>query len=482
MAELPYVTRPGRSYSRLCRHPDVSDVVVMRDCLHACLSRARAASAGDAGAGLWHNGDRAARGREDGMALGQAARTGGDGAVATNPAPAADPSEVTLRTGRGRLLLGGFTAAHFSHHVSNSLLNPLLPFIRDSFALSYAQSGLLVSAFAVSLGLSNAPIGYLADRFGARLVVVLGLFLTGLISVVVGLAGTYWQLLAFLIVMGLIHGSYHAPASALMARVFPASERGSAIGLHITGGHLSFFVVPATAGWLVTQTGSWSTPYIWLAWVPVLTGLWLWNLAPRDHEPPKGGPDRLAVFRELGGIVRMVGPLVSASILFQVAQAALIAFMTLYLVDVRGIEPAWAAVLFGVPQLIGLLGSPLAGWLSDRIGRRSVILLALGMMGPAFLALTLVPNEVVLVPLVVLGISAAMRQTPTEVLVMDTAPAHRRATALGAYHMLVQQSGGIAAPGLGLLASAVGIGPAFGGLCATLGLSSLVVVAVSRKL
>ena len=134
--------------------------------------------------------------------------------------------------------------------------------------MSYGQSGLLVSAFAVSLGLSNAPIGVLADRFGARLVVVLGLFLTGLISVIVGMAGSYWQLLAFLIVMGLIHGSYHAPASALMARVFPASERGAAIGLHITGGHLSFFIVPATAGWLVTQTGPWSTPYIWLAWAP----------------------------------------------------------------------------------------------------------------------------------------------------------------------------------------------------------------------
>ena len=128
------------------------------------------------------------------------------------------------------MLLTGFTAAHFSHHVSNSLLNPLLPFIRDSFQLSYGQSGLLVSAFAVSLGLSNAPIGVLADRFGARLVVVLGLFLTGLISVIVGMAGSYWQLLAFLIVMGLIHGSYHAPASALMARVFPASERGAPSG------------------------------------------------------------------------------------------------------------------------------------------------------------------------------------------------------------------------------------------------------------
>jgi predicted MFS family arabinose efflux permease len=267
-----------------------------------------------------------------------------------------------------------------------------------------------------------------------------------------------------------------------MARVFPASVRGSAIGLHITGGHLAFFIVPATAGWLVTQTGTWTTPYIWLAWAPVLTGIWIWRLAPPDPGRKGSSTDRLAVFRELGGVVRTVGPLISTSIVFQVAQAALIAFTALYLVDVRGIEPAWAAVLFGVPQLIGLLGSPAAGYLSDRIGRRAVILLAMGMMGPSYLALTLVPNEIVVLPLIILGISAAMRQTPTEVLVMDTAPEHRRATALGAYHMLTQQSGGIAAPALGALAGLVGIGAAFNGLCAAMGLASIAVVLGSRKL
>ena len=394
----------------------------------------------------------------------------------------AEPERVSLRTRRGREVLTGFTAAHFSHHMSNSLLNPLLPFIRDAFGLNYSQSGLLVSAFAMSLGFSNAPIGYLADRFGARLVVVVGLILTAIISVVVGMAGSYWQLLAFLIVMGLIHGSYHAPASALMARVFPPSERGSAIGLHITGGHLAFFVAPALAGWLVTRTGTWTTPYLWFAWAPILTAIWIWKLVPADGGHRSDSTDRLAVFRELGTVVRTVGPLVSASMVFQVAQAALVAFMTLYLVDVRGIEPAWAAVLFGLPQLIGLLGAPAAGFLSDRIGRRAVILLAMGLMGPSFFLLTLVPNELVMLPLIVLGISAAMRQTPTEVLVMDTAPEHRRATALGAYHMLTQQSGGIAAPALGVLAGAIGIGPAFTGLCAFLGLASIAVILVSRKL
>ncbi|MCC7371903.1 MAG: MFS transporter [Chloroflexi bacterium] len=418
------------------------------------------------------------------MAVREAADNGAVLPTAAQPAssPAAPTGEVTLKTRRGQVVLASFTTAHFSHHVSNSLLNPLLPFIRDAFALSYDQSGWLVSAFSLSLGISNAPIGVLADRFGSRLVIVVGLLLTGLVSAAIAFSGSYWQLFGLLIVLGLIAGSYHAPASALMSRIFPASVRGSAIGLHTTGGHLSFFIVPATAGWLVTQTGAWTTPYLWLSFAPVLAGLWLWTVAPGHHQRPAGKTDRLAVFRELGVVVRTVGPLVSASIAFQVVFAALLAFMTLYLVDVRGIEPAWAAVLFGVPQLVGLIGSPLGGLLSDRIGRRGVILIALGLMGPSLWGITTLPTELLVIPLTGVGIAAAMRLTCTEVLVMDSAPAHRRATALGAYHMLVQQSGGIAAPALGILAASIGIGPAFGGVCAALGLASIAVVVFSRKL
>ena len=399
------------------------------------------------------------------------------------PGPVApSQEEATLGNRRGRLLLAGFAAAHFTHHVSNSLLTPLLPFIRDSFGLSYAQSGFLVSAFSLSLGLSNAPIGVLADRVGSRPVVVVGLILTGAISAAVAFAGAYWQLLLLLVVMGVVAGSYHAPAAALIARAFPANVRGTAIGLHITGGHLSFFAVPATAAAMLSAGETWRAPYLWLAFAPVVTGVMIWYLAPRAHEPTPGGVDRLAVFRELGSVIRTVGPLVSISILFQMVYAALTAFTTLYLVDARGLDAPWAAALFGVPQLVGVLGAPLAGFLSDRLGRRTVILIGMGLMGPSLYALTLVPGELILLPLLLIGAAATMRQTVTEVFVMDSAPPHRRATVLGSYYMLSQELGGLAAPLLGFLAFAVGIAGAYTGTCIGLAALSVAVLLVGRRL
>ena len=56
-----------------------------------------------------------------------------------------------------------FMLAHFSHHLINALLQPLLPFIRDDFGLGYVQTGFIFSAFTLAYGVSQVPAGWLAD-------------------------------------------------------------------------------------------------------------------------------------------------------------------------------------------------------------------------------------------------------------------------------------------------------------------------------
>ena len=389
--------------------------------------------------------------------------------------------EVSLREPRGRVLLATITAAHFSHHVTNSLLNPLLPLIRDSLGMSYAESGFAVSAFSIASGLANAPWGVLADRVGSRTVIVGGLFLMGAASVALATAGSYWQLLALLIVLGIVSGSYHGPAAALIARTFPPRTRGTAMGIHITGGHLSFFAAPALAGVLATSTGTWHTPYVWFAAAPVVFGALLWVVAPHVRERAESG-DRFAAFREIGRVFRDVGPVVSLSIAFQFGIAALLAFLALYFVDARGLPPALAAVFFGIPQLVGVVGAPLGGWLSDRLGRRRVMVGGLALMGPAVFALTVVPSEALPVALVVFGLLWSMRSTVTETLVMDTAAAGRRATVLGGYYLLNAHVGGIGAPLFGILAEGVGIATAFSWIGIAFMVMSLFALVVGRKL
>ncbi|HEV8535618.1 MAG TPA: MFS transporter [Candidatus Limnocylindria bacterium] len=389
--------------------------------------------------------------------------------------------ELSLREPRGRVLLGTITAAHFSHHVTNSLLSPLLPLIRSAFGLTYGESGLAVSAFSLSAGLANAPWGVLADRWGSRTVIVGGLFLMGSVSVALATAGGYWQLLAFLVLMGIVSGSYHGPTAALIARTFSPRVRGAAMGMHITGGHLSFFAAPAVAGFLAQASGTWRTPYLLFAVAPIAFGALLWFVAPRVQERTAPGGQRFAAFREIANVFRDVGPIVSLSIVFQFGLAAVLAFLAVYFVESRGLSVSTAALLFGIPQLVGVIGAPLGGWLSDRLGRRTVILGALTLMGPAVFAVTVAPNEALVVALALFGLLWSMRGTVTETLVMDSAPPGRRATVLGAYYLVNAEIGGFGAPLFGVLAETVGLSTAFAWIgIAFVGLSGLTLIAARR--
>jgi FSR family fosmidomycin resistance protein-like MFS transporter len=389
--------------------------------------------------------------------------------------PAGKGGDLSMSTGRGRAAIGGFAVAHFSHHVTNSLLAPLMPLIAATFGLNYAQQGIAAAAYSIPTGLSNAPIGVLADRVGPRTVLAGGLVLLGLSSVVLALTGAYWQLLVVLVVMGIISGSYHAPAVALITRAFPERGRGAVMGLHTTGGHLSFFAAPLVAGIVADATGTWRTPYMLFALAPILSGIALWRLAPRAHaRPPSRG--RLAAIREVFSVLRGVAVPVGLSIGFQVGFGAFLAFLAVYLVDARGVGVALAAALYGLPQLAGIVGAPLGGWLSDRIGRRAVIAIGLGVAGPAILVFTVTPTALVFLPLLVIGVAAAVRMTVTEVLVAESAPAERRATVLGTYYLLAAEVGGIAAPLLGAIAVGIGIAAAFSFLAIALTLLSAVVI------
>lgn len=376
-----------------------------------------------------------------------------------------------------RRLLAGLSIAHFAGHVSTSLLSALLPFIRDTFALSNTQAGFAVTAYTIASGITNAPFGLLADRIGARRVIIGGLVVVGLASVGIGLAGSYPLLLLGLVVMGIAAGTYHAPASALIAETFSFERRGVALGTHTTAGHLAFFAAPLVAGTLALA-GTWRLPYVLFAVAPVACALIVLRIAPEGARTTERH-QWLATFTDIGRVARSIGSLVSISIVAQVIVSSALAFLTLYLVDARGVSPAVAAALYGVPQLAGLFSAPLSGVLSDRFGRPAVLLGALVLAGPAVWLLVAMPIELAIIPLLLVGASLSFRATATEVLIIDNTPVARRSTVLGTYYLVNQPVGGIAAPIFGAIADAAGIGNAFIGLAFVSIALSIVALAVA---
>ena len=117
-----------------------------------------------------------------------------------------------------------FFLAHLSHDICPSLLVPLLPLVREDFHLNYLQSGLLLSAFSITAGFSQLPLGWLADRLGRRILVTVGMMGVGVATIVVGLSPGYIIVLMVLIAMGFFAGAYHPSAISYLPRYFPPDD------------------------------------------------------------------------------------------------------------------------------------------------------------------------------------------------------------------------------------------------------------------
>ena len=144
-------------------------------------------------------------------------------------------------------MVTSFYSRALRHHLLTALAVPLMPFIRDNFSLDYASSGLLLSVFSITYGLSQLPSGWLADRLGTRILMAIGICGVGLAGVLIGFTSGYVMLLVLLGLMGLLGGEYHPSAPPIVSTTLPAENRGRAIGIHAIGGSAAYFIAPLIA-------------------------------------------------------------------------------------------------------------------------------------------------------------------------------------------------------------------------------------------
>jgi MFS family permease len=402
---------------------------------------------------------------------------------------------------KSRHIIPLFSVAHFSHHLSTGVLVPLLPLLRQDFGLNYFQSGVLVSSFSLSYGFGQIPMALLADRFGRRSLIVLGLIGTFLSAMAVGLTNAYWQMIPCFIAMGLLGATYHAPASSFLSQSVPPDQRGRSLGTHLIGGSASFLLTPPMAAYIATWARTWRLSFFLLAVPALVMSALLWlatrkphkakqiaekaRLAPsmggsNPNDGPAGAPNPTITW---GQIIRAIGILAVVSVLMQTVFSSVYSYLPLYLVDRRGIPPEYAAIVVGLVAGAGIVGGPLGGALSDRLGRKQVILLSLLLAGPLLFAATRAPAGIWLpFSLAAYGTSISARMPAMESLIADVVPPRRRATVLGTYYLLGQETSGVVTPLIGRLIDLRGLDPVFTGLALGLCLVSIIALALKKRI
>jgi FSR family fosmidomycin resistance protein-like MFS transporter len=402
---------------------------------------------------------------------------------------------------KSRHIIPLFTVTHFSHHLSTGVLVPLLPLLRQDFGLNYFQSGILVSSFSLSYGFGQVPMALLADRFSRRSLIVLGLIGTAFSAMAVGFTNAYWQMIPCFIALGLLGATYHAPASSFLSQSVPPEQRGRSLGTHLIGGSASFLLTPPVAVYIATWARTWRLSFLLLAVPALVMSALLWLTTRQLHEArqiaekaeltpslggsnPNGSP-KGARNPTISGwqIIRAIGILALISISIQMVFASVYSYLPLYLVDHHGITPEYAGIMVGLVAGAGIVGGPLGGSLSDRLGRKQVILLSLSVAGPLLFATTRAPAGIWLpLSLAIYGTSISTRMPAMESLIADVVPSRRLATVLGIYYLLGQETSGVVTPLVGRLIDLRGLDPVFTGLALGLCLVSVMALTFRKRI
>jgi MFS family permease len=159
------------------------------------------------------------------------------------------------RTDSSLRTLVSISTAHWVSHFHMFVLPMLFPFLKDRLGVGYIDLGFALTIFAVVSGLTQAPIGYLADHIGARKVLLMGLTLGGFALIMLGLHLSYSWLIASAVLLGLANSVYHPADYAILSAHMDEARMGRAFSVHTFAGFLGGAVAPAIVAGLVATIG-----------------------------------------------------------------------------------------------------------------------------------------------------------------------------------------------------------------------------------
>jgi MFS family permease len=157
--------------------------------------------------------------------------------------------------GREMRVLAGISVAHWVSHFHIMTLPPLFPFLTTFLGVSYIQLGFAMTVFAVVSMFTQAPMGVLVDRFGAKKILLAGLCIGGSAFILVGLVPTYAGLIACTAIAGLANSVYHPCDYSILNSGIRESRLGRAFSIHTFAGFFGGAVAPAAMLVLVAQFG-----------------------------------------------------------------------------------------------------------------------------------------------------------------------------------------------------------------------------------
>jgi len=337
----------------------------------------------------------------------------------------------------------------FLHYVGAYMRMPLLPLYAYAGGASTGQVGLLMGAFTIVAAISAIPGGLLADRFGRRRLILVGLAISAatsfalpvsqavpVLAAVLGLAG--WAMAALTPAVMVYIGEAGGPAGA-----------GRAYGWYTTALYGGLTLGPACGG-VASDFGGFRFAFLASGATLLVTwGLALWGL-PEQARAGGKGTISLAGLWQVGGNPMVLGCW-GAVFCLTFAWGALLSFLPLYAQDL-GISRRAIGGLFGLQAFANMGMRAPVGYLSDRLGMRAPFITA-GMLVFAAAVMVIPASRRLLVlaaAIAMTGVGQGIGAVATGAALSESAEPSVRGAAMGGYSMALYA---------GVAGGSIGVGP-----------------------
>jgi MFS family permease len=376
------------------------------------------------------------------------------------------------------------TIGHALTHWYPATFYLLLPLIGNELGFSYSQIGTILTFQYVAGALSNIPGGLIVDAIGRKgLLMALSLFWIGFPYLLMGYANAYWMMVACTTLIGIGNNLWHPTAIPLIARRFP-DRKGFVVALHGMGGNVGDALAPLAAGALLTLF-TWREVVI-MNVIPgiimsALILLYMGRLNIAQDDAKKSASINEALLKTLKSFATLMQNktllLLSIGSAFRsMTQGSLLAFLPIFLAQQMGYSPQWVGgCLFGL-QAAGFIASPISGALSDKMGRRSIMMSTLLVSAIVLLGMAFAGQSPIFVLLIAfLGFFLFAIRAVLQAWVLDAAPKSMAGSAIG-FLFATQAIGGAIGPAIsGILADEYGLGSVFYFLAFTIVIANLFV-------
>jgi FSR family fosmidomycin resistance protein-like MFS transporter len=372
----------------------------------------------------------------------------------------ANPRAEKLRTA-GVAALG---ATHAIHDTYSAFLPPLIPELMRRLALSRAEAGAL-TVFLQAPSLLQPVIGHLGDRRDLRWVVAATPGLTALAMSWLPLAPGFPAAALLLALAGLSAAALHALAPPIAGRL-SGRALGRGMGFWMVGGELGRAVGPVVVVSGIGLLGSRGTPWLALGGVLASSLLFLqarrWPRSGQRHRGAGSGfregvRDLLPLLKPLSGLIFFRSFLMSAAT----------TYLPLFLRE-QGAGLWLSGAALSILEAAGMAGALAGGWLSDRFGRRRMLVGSLAGTSLLLVAMLSLPGTARVAVLPLLGL-VGLSASPVIMAVSQEAAPSRRSLANGLYMATSFTVRSVVVVAVGALADRIGTASAFTA-CALLGL------------